>query len=253
QAFSETARLHMVEISPALKARQQETLRAHGDRIEWHESFETIPDDPVLIIANEFFDALPIRQYVGHGERWQERRIGLADDGSLAFTLGPRALGTDIMPVEDAILEVSPLSTAIVRGWAERIGRQGGAALIIDYGHTETAVGETLQAVRAHEYVEVLADPGDADLTAHVDFAALRAACEGTGAICHGPMPQGDFLLALGLLERAGQLGRDKDNAARQVIRDAIERLAGPDQMGHLFKVLAVTGGDFRPLPFSGD
>lgn len=245
--------VHLVEISPALRGKQKATLDAHASIMSWHESLSDIPEAPLLIVANEFFDALPVRQYVGHRGKWQERRIGLAEDGGLAFTLGPGTLETGLEAQEGAILEISPASKAIVHDLAERIAGSGGAALIVDYGHTETAVGETLQAVRRHDFTDPLAEPGDADLTAHVDFAALKAACADTGVVSHGPMNQGDFLLALGLLERAGQLGHGKEKATRQAIRDAVERLAGPRQMGRLFKVLALTTPGITPLPFQPD
>ncbi|HSM42584.1 MAG TPA: class I SAM-dependent methyltransferase [Afifellaceae bacterium] len=245
--------VHLVEISPALRTRQRETLKDVQPTIHWHDSIAGIPEGPLLVVANEFFDALPVRQYVAHGGRWQERRIGLDTDGRLAFVPGPGTLRTDLKPVENAIVEISPASTAVMAGLAARLGEHGGAALIIDYGHTGPAIGETLQAVRGHRYADPLADPGDADLTGHVDFAALKAVCGGTGTHCHGPITQGDFLLGLGLLERAGRLGSGKDEATQQSIRDAVERLAGPDQMGRLFKVLAVTGVDIRPLPFPAD
>jgi len=245
--------IHLVETSPFLRKRQREILKDAQPPIHWHDSIADIPEGPLLVVANEFFDALPVRQYVGHGGRWQERRVGLDADGRLAFVPGPGTLRTDLEPVENAIVEVSPASTAVIAVLATRIGEHGGAALIVDYGHAESAIGETLQAVRGHHYVEPLVDPGDADLTAHVDFAALKAACGGTGTLCHGPITQGDFLLGLGLLERAGRLGSGKDESTQQSIRDAVERLAGPDQMGRLFKVLAVTGADIRPLPFAAD
>ena len=251
--FLAALRVHLIEISPVLRARQQQTLQSAGIEVHWHETFTDIPGGPLLLVANEFFDALPIRQYAAHQAKWQERRIGLSDDCHITFTLGARTLDTGLEPVEGAIVEVSPVSSAIMNDLADRIGKHGGAALIIDYGHAETAIGETLQAVRAHQYVDPLTSPGDADLTAHVDFAALQAACSGTNAVCHGPMTQGDFLLALGLLERAGRLGRGKDETAREAIRNAVERLAGSDQMGRLFKVLAVTSSGIDPLPFSAD
>jgi SAM-dependent MidA family methyltransferase len=251
--FLAALEINLVETSPALRERQQETLQDLKRPVRWHDGIAGVPDGPVLVVANEFFDALPIRQYVGREDRWQERRIGLDAGGDLTFMLGPGTLQAELAPVENAIVEISPASTAIMAGLAARIGEHGGAALIIDYGHTGPAIGETLQAVRGHRHADPLADPGDADLTAHVDFAALKAACVGSGTHCHGPITQGDFLLKLGLLERAGRLGGGKNEATQQSIHDAVERLAGPEQMGRLFKVLAVTSGDIRPLPFAAD
>ena len=252
-AFMNALQVHLVEISPILQDRQRERLREAGAAINWHGDLADVPAGPILLVANEFFDALPVRQYVGFQGRWQERLVGCSDDGRLTFMPGPGTPDTDFPAEDGAIFETSPASSAIVNEIANRIGDSGGAALIIDYGHVGPAVGETLQAVRDHRYVDPLASPGEADITAHVDFAALINACAGVDVRCHGPMAQGDFLLALGLLERAGQLGRDKDDATRQSIRDAVQRLAGPDQMGRLFKVLAITDPDIEPLPFATD
>ena len=148
--FLAALRVHLVEISPALRLRQQQTLGAAGVEVHWHETLADIPDGPLLLVANEFFDALPVRQYAGYRGQWQERRIGLSDDGSLAFTLGARTLECSLQPVVGAIVEVSPVSSAIMNNLADRIGSHGGAALIIDYGHTETAAGETLQLSLIH-------------------------------------------------------------------------------------------------------
>lgn len=253
QSFLTALEIHLIETSPALRASQRATLATRERPIEWHDTLATVPGGPLLAVANEFFDALPIRQYVGRNGRWLERRIGLDSVGGLTFVAGVGSPPTDVAPVEGAVLEISPTSTAIMTDLASRVGASGGGALIIDYGHAEHSIGETLQAVRDHRYADPLACPGDADLTAHVDFAALEAACEGTGATCHGPMSQGEFLLNLGLLERAGRLGHLKDAATQQSIRDAVERLAGPEQMGSLFKVLAITGGNIGVLPFAAD
>jgi SAM-dependent MidA family methyltransferase len=244
--------VHLVEISPVLRAAQQTSVQKWAARISWHDNLADVPDGPALFVANEFFDALPIRQFVAGATGWWERQIGLTDRRELAFSLGPGRL--DLPPEPDgSIAEISPASQAVMEMIAERIGQHGGAALVIDYGYCGPATGETLQAVRNHEYVDVLASPGDADITAHVDFTALKAACGKSDVTCHGPIAQGDFLVALGLLERAGQLGSDKDETVRTSIRDAVERLAGADQMGQLFKVLAVTGERIVPQPFAAD
>ncbi len=253
QAFRSALRIHLVEISPVLQERQRETLQPTGVAIDWHGSLADIPAGPMLLVANEFFDALPIRQHVGCNGEWRERLIGRSEDGLLTFMPGPGLLECALPADDGAIIETSPASSAVMDEVAARIGARGAAALIIDYGYVGPTAGETLQAVRNHLHVDPLADPGEADLTAHVDFAALKAACAGADVRCHGPIAQGDFLLALGLLERAGQLGRNKDDAARQSIRAAVERLAGAEQMGELFKVFAVTGAGVDPLPFATD
>ncbi len=250
--FRDAVQVHLVEISPVLRTVQQETLENCTANKNWHDSLDSVPDGPVLLVANEFFDALPIRQYVAGASGWRERRIGLTDTGELTFSLGPGTLDLPKAP-EGSIAEISPASLAVMERIADRIGRYGGAALVIDYGYSGPATGETLQAVRKHDYVGVLADPGDADLTAHVDFAALERACGDCDVTCHGPIGQGEFLLALGLLERAGQLGHGKDETVQKSVQAAVERLAGPDQMGELFKVMAVTSGQVIPLPFTTD
>lgn len=250
--------LHLVETSPALRARQAATLAGSGIAPTWHAAFADVPAGPMLLVANEFFDALPIRQFVHADGTWRERVVGLDADGRLAFGLGPGALVGDaparlLRGAEPgAVLEVSPASTAVMNAIAERIAREGGAALAIDYGHAETAFGDTFQAVKAHAFADPLAEPGHADLTAHVDFGALARAARAAGAGVLGPITQGDFLLAMGLLERAGRLGAPLDEAGREAIRAAVERLAGPQQMGTLFKVMAVVPPGIALAPFPG-
>lgn len=252
-AFRSALNVKLVEISPVLKARQQKALAGTGMDISWLERFSDTPAGPVLIVANEFFDALPVRQYVRTNGHWRERLVGRSGDDCFEFTVGTATLASPLTAEDGAILETCPAAQAIIGEIAERIGDYGGAALIIDYGYEGPAIGETLQAVRKHKYVNALAAPGEADLTAHVDFSALHEACGGLDVHCHGPMGQGDFLLALGLLERAGRLGSDKDEETRQMIRDAVEQLAGPERMGKLFKMMAVVPSSVHPLPFATD
>jgi NADH dehydrogenase [ubiquinone] 1 alpha subcomplex assembly factor 7 len=247
-ALADTLRVHLVETSPVLRARQRETLAASGFEVHWHDSLAEAPDGPVLLVANELFDALPVRQFVRAEGRWRERVVGLDEEGRLAFGLGPASLPRPEVE-EGAVWEVRPAAEALIAEIAGRIVRHGGAALIVDYGH-KGGYGDTLQAVRGHAHDDPLAHPGEADLTAHVDFAALARSANAEGASVHGPVPQGDFLLALGLLERAGRLGAGKDAATQEAIRVAVERLAGPEQMGRLFKVLAVTPPGIVPPPF---
>jgi SAM-dependent MidA family methyltransferase len=149
------------------------------------------------------------------------------------------------------VFELSTAADALIAAIAARIAVQDGAALIIDYGHAESAAGDTLQAVKNHAYADPLDMPGEADLTAHVDFAALARRARVEGAAAHGPITQGEFLLKLGLLERAGRLGATADAATRESLRAAVDRLAKPDQMGTLFKVLAITRPGLVPLPFA--
>ncbi len=248
--FHEAVTVHLVETSPVLKARQATTLAGSDIRLTWHNSFFDVPAGPLLLVANEFFDALPIRQFVRSNNAWRERVVGLDDSGKLAFGIGPGTLNSGPYAPESAIFEVRPAAEAIVGEIARRIIGANGAALIFDYGHAETAVGDTLQAVRGHRFADPLAAPGASDLTAHVDFAALARSAAAEGAAVHGPMPQGEFLMALGLLARAERLSANSDAAGRAALDAAVERLAGPAAMGNLFKAFALTRPGVAPPPF---
>ncbi|MDJ0931568.1 class I SAM-dependent methyltransferase [Breoghania sp.] len=262
-AFAAAARVHLVETSPRLRDLQKQTLAATPLPIAWHDSLADVPDDgTTILVANELFDALPIHQYVLTQGSWQQRVAGLdpASD-ELAFAAGPGRLDIRGLPDEianpsahgigdGAILETQPLANAIAGDIAARLARNSGAALVIDYGYERTAIGDTLQALEKHAFADPLAHPGLADITAHVNFEALARAARESGAATHGPMTQGDFLVALGLLERAGHLGAGKDIAMQEGIRDDVERLTAPDQMGTLFKVLAFSSRCPTPRPF---
>jgi SAM-dependent MidA family methyltransferase len=249
--FLRAASIHLVETSSTLKQRQAQTLAASGAEPSWHASLHGVPAGPMLLVANEFFDALPIRQYM-RLDVWRERVIGLDARQRLVFGIGPGVLDDAPEAAQGSIFEIRPAAEALIAEIAERIGAERGAALIIDYGHAETALGETLQALRGHAFADPLAEPGQADLTAHVDFAALAREAERLGAATHGPIAQGKFLTALGLIERAGLLGAEADAATRKALRAAVERLAGPDEMGTHFKVLALTPPGIVPPPFGG-
>ena len=258
-SFRDAVQLHLIETSPRLRAVQRETLAKHDPAATpvWHDGFGTLPHDaPILFIANEFFDALPIRQYVFADGVWRERAIGLAPDGALRFQAGTGRLSSADLPValrdpsEGTILETQPTANALMATVAERLANQGGAALVIDYGYAKTAPGETLQAMAEHAYIPVLERPGRADLTAHVNFEALARAATGPAITPRRLMTQGDFLLDLGLLERAGRLGAAKSARVQARIRQDVERLADPRQMGSLFKVLAVAPPALRLPPF---
>jgi SAM-dependent MidA family methyltransferase len=239
--------VHLVETSPALRRRQADRLARHD--VSSHGSFAELPDGPLFLVANEFFDALPIRQYVRVEGVWRERVVGL-DGDRLTFGIGPGQLEPGPPAPDGSLFEVSAAADALIAAIAARIAAQDGAALIIDYGHTESANGETLQAVKSHRYADPLETPGETDLTAHVDFAALARRARAEGAAVHGPLTQGEFLLKLGLLERAGRLGAAADAPTRESLRAAVDRLAKPDQMGTLFKVLAITRPGLEPQPF---
>jgi NADH dehydrogenase [ubiquinone] 1 alpha subcomplex assembly factor 7 len=234
--------VHLVEISPRLREIQRDTLVPSGLPVHWHGSVADLPPGPAIVIANEFFDALPIRQFQWVGKRWNERMVGLTEAGTLGFGLMPVEQRPAGVPLPDgAIIEASPTAKAVMTSLAERLKRYGGALLAVDYGAAEPGTGSTLQAVRAHKYDDPLIAPGESDVTAHVDFAALARAATAAGADARTLMGQGEFLIRLGLVDRANVLGRGKEKKTRDTIALAIERLAAPKAMGTLFKVLAVS------------
>ena len=250
--------IHLVEMSPALKTMQAETLKRAGIEATWHERLEDVPDGQSLIIANEFFDALPICQLQKQAGQWHERVVGLSGDGKLAFGLASARVAPALVPSwaesgEDGdIVEFSPVRDAVAREIGRRITTHMGAALIIDYGHMRSAAGDTLQAIRKHQFADVLALPGEADVTSHVDFEALTGAVTADGAKPYGPVMQGDFLIKMGLKEREEMLRARADARQRIRLAKGAQRLVSGNQMGQLFKVLAVTHPDMpKPAPFN--
>jgi len=251
-AFLAAVEVHLVETSPALRARQEAMLRAAGRPVRWHERLETVPPGPAIVIANEFFDALPIRQFVRAGDGWRERLVGLDAGGRLAFGLaGAPSPAIDVPAPEGAVLEWPAIGIEIAGALAERLAAQGGAALVVDYGRAGPAFGDTLQAVRRHAFADPLDAPGEADLTAHVDFARLASAAEARGAASHGSIAQGAFLRALGIEARAAALARRAGPDQAQAIQAALARLTGSaqNQMGELFKAVALTHPHLSPPP----
>ncbi len=244
--FHAAADVHFVETSPALRTAQAERV----PHAIWHDSLESVPDDlPMILIANEFFDALPIKQFIRTPLGWRERMVGV-DGGELVFVASERP-GDLLVPAavrdapEGSVWEVSPASAAVAAEIGERLHARGGAALIIDYGYSGPALGDTLQAVRAHGFADLLADAGEADLTAHVDFTAIGMA---SGVELHGPVDQSQLLLMLGLRERTEALARNATPEQAALLRSGSERLIAPDAMGSLFKALALTGTRW-PIP----
>jgi SAM-dependent MidA family methyltransferase len=235
-----TPPIALVETSPVLRAAQAALLPA----ARWHRDCADLPEDgPLLIVANEFFDALSVRQLVATGDGWHERMVAYRD-GRFVPVVGPAASAAAIPDMlRDAppgtIVETSPASAEIAGTLATRIAVQGGAALIIDYGHNRSSPGETLQAVHAHGYADPWAAPGERDLTAHVDFETLARAARRAGAKTFGPVEQGDWLRALGIDVRAATLAAAAPARAEE-IEQARFRLTAPDEMGQLFKVLAL-------------
>mgnify|MGYP006078074709 CR=1 FL=1 len=242
---------HLVETSPALRAHQSAAV-AHA---KFHDDVESLPTDaPLLIVANEFFDALPIAQAVKAADgSWRELMVGLGAEGrGLAPVIGERRVDARVPEAlrdapAGAIHESCPVGATIMLTLARRIARQGGAMIAIDYGYEGPALGDTLQAVRAHKYADPYADPGENDLTAHVDFTLLGNAARQEGLRVHTVVGQGEFLERLGLGARARTLCVTTPDRAQE-IEQARRRLAAPDQMGRLFRVLGVTHPDW-PTP----
>ena len=236
----------LVEASPALRAIQARNLKDCGTSVRWTDRLDaSLAGRPLFLIANEFFDALPVRQYVKTERGWCERMVTADADGRLAFALAPvPAKGLAVPEARGeaengAVYEVSPAATAFAEEIAGLVTQQGGAALIVDYGHAGTGFGDTLQAVKKHKFAPVLETPGAADLSAHVDFAALAEAAARGGAAAHGPLAQGTFLERLGLKDRAITLAKAHPEDAT-VFAAAVERLTGDGQMGRLFQALAI-------------
>jgi len=252
--FGQAVSLNLVEASPVLRHQQAALLAAAHP--SWHESIAGLPEGKLILIANEFLDALPIRQLVRGERHWHERMVTLsADQKSLVFALDPApSPAAALLPPQVAaaqagsLAEIRPAATALGAALGKRLAEQGGAALFVDYGYCPSACGDTLQALSRHRRHEVLENPGEADLTAHVDFAAFAAAARQGGARAWGPMPQGGFLAALGLAERAAALFARATPAQLPAIESGCRRLIDPQEMGTLFKALALTEPDL-PAP----
>jgi NADH dehydrogenase [ubiquinone] 1 alpha subcomplex assembly factor 7 len=249
--FAEAAHVTLVETSPALRAAQAKTLRSGG--IQWVSGLLEIPRDaPLILVANEFFDAMPIRQYVKAANGWHERMVG-AEGDQLVYETSPTAMSlAGIAPpraADGAVFEISPPGLAVAGLIGLHIAAKGGLALIIDYGHARAGFGETFQAVKAHRHVDPLAEPGEADLTAHVDFGMLASDARAHGVHAHGPVTQKAFLESLGIRARAETLSSGSP-AHSTDIRAAVERLTDDQQMGKLFKVLAISDSAKPPTGF---
>jgi SAM-dependent MidA family methyltransferase len=242
--------VHLIEMSPVLREIQRAALAAAGTRLAWHDQIEDVPPGPVIVLANEFLDALPVRQFVRTETGWHERMVGLSDD-RLAFGLFAEPERSLTLPGRPGdLVEIGEAALAITRPIAGRLIAEGGAALFIDYGHTRSGFGETLQAVQRHAFTDPLAEPGEADLTVHVDFAAIAQAAAAAGARVHGPMTQGAFLDALGIGARAAALARSAPDV-KATIEAALARLTGTGegQMGGLFKVIGLSHPALAALP----
>jgi NADH dehydrogenase [ubiquinone] 1 alpha subcomplex assembly factor 7 len=253
--FAGCVSLALVETSPLLREVQKKTLHATREPVQWCETLADVPEGrPVIVLANEFLDALPVRQLVCRGNTWRERCVGMDRDGQFAFVDGAVLAGNSLPAAPDgAILEMRPATAPLLAALAARARHAPLAALFIDYGHGKSGVGDTLQAVRHHRYADPLVDPGEVDLTAHVDFAAFKRDAEALALRAYGPIPQGEFLLRLGLLERRERLLETARPEQREPISSGATRLADPSQMGVLFKALALTSDGLAPPPPFGD
>ena len=242
--FGAAARLHLVERGALLRAAQDRALGQFAP--QWHDDLDDVPDGPMILLANEFLDALPVRQFVRQDGAWHERLVGLDRAGALRFVLdaAPATVEAPKGAGDGAVREIRPAATALARTIAARLRRAGGAALVIDYGYAPSACGDTLQAMRRHRRHDVLSHPGEADLTAQVDFAAVADAAAAAGARAWGPVPQGAFLLSLGLEARAEKLIAQASDEAALLVRSGCRRLVDPAEMGTLFKALALTPAD---------
>jgi NADH dehydrogenase [ubiquinone] 1 alpha subcomplex assembly factor 7 len=240
--------IHLVEINPVLRDKQASTLSGVRN-ISWHDTIDEIPEGPAVILANEYIDVLPIHQVVRRENGWHERVVDLDEDGELIF-------GAAAEPIPRFDVLLPPLVRAAPVGavfeWrpdaeimkiASRVRDQDGAALIIDYGHMRSDAGDTFQAIARHSFTDPLKAPGQADVTAHVDFQALARAAEDLGARVHGPVTQGEFLKRIGIETRAVTLMAKATPEVSEDISGALKRLtdSGRGGMGSMFKVLAIS------------
>src|SRR5947207_8825509 len=247
--------IDLVEVNPVLREKQRATLSG-ARNISWHDSIDDVPEGPAVILANEYFDVLPIHQVVKRETGWHERVVNLDPDGKLVF-----AASDEPMPRFEVLLPplVRAAPVGAVFEWrpdaemmtiAARVRAQDGAALIIDYGHLRSDAGDTFQAIARHSFADPLKNPGQADVTAHVDFQALVRAAEGLGARVHGPVTQGDFLRRLGIETRAMTLMAKASPEVSEDISGALKRLVtgGRGGMGSMFKVMAISQPDLVGL-----
>ncbi|MEP7240876.1 MAG: SAM-dependent methyltransferase [Devosia sp.] len=248
--FENALHLQLFESNALLKGEQEKRLGAYSPY--WAGDIDAVSADPLFVIANEFFDALPIRQFVKAGDGWHERLVGLDAEGNRTLGLSPTPIPATAAPadVHDAapgeILELSAAAADTMQRLARKVASQGGALLAIDYGYDRTQTGETLQAVKSHAFTDPLAAPGEADISAHVNFAVLADAARAAGLTVAPLTTQADFLLRLGLGERAKVLAAANPAEATNIAR-AVERLTGPTQMGTLFKVLCAHSPGLKP------
>ncbi|MGC6475639.1 MAG: class I SAM-dependent methyltransferase [Parvibaculales bacterium] len=245
QKLVQATQIHLVETSPILKQKQADTLAEYHSQITWHDTIASLPETPMIIFANEFFDALPIKQFVQTQKGLEERMIDVEQDKFIychAPTQAAENFANNAKPPTLAIgdiVEYSPASLSIMKDLSARIASRRGAMIVLDYGYLTPMAGDSFQALYRHEYVHPLNHIGDADLTAHVNFAALSQAAQLAGAKCVGPTTQARFLKNIGIEARFAQLLQSAP-AQAQNLTAARQRLLAPELMGHLFKALAV-------------
>ncbi|MFQ5959476.1 MAG: class I SAM-dependent methyltransferase, partial [Alphaproteobacteria bacterium] len=252
-AFRDALDVHLVETSPGLRETQRTTLA--DAVVTWHDALQSVPEGPMLLIANELFDALPIHQFERQVGAWRERLVDIdPSSGGFRFVLAAGPTPSLALVPDDAaeappgsVAEVSPAAIGLAHEIGRRVAGFDGAALVIDYASPRGALGDTLQAVRHHGRHEVLDEPGSADLSARVDFAMIARAAAEAGARAYGPVNQGEFLCALGIEARAATLADNATERQRADIDTALRRLIDPGKMGTLFKVLAITPADTPP------
>ncbi len=255
--FRKTVAIHFVEVSPMLEERQRRAVGGSNVPVEWHQSLEQVPPGPSIILANEFFDALPVQQAVMCVDGWHERVVKLDEGGRLQFSNArdPIPLFEQMLPSNLRDAEIGEIfewrADNIALELGRRVARSQGAALVIDYGHTESATGDTLQAIGSHIYTNPLESPGTVDLTAHVDFQALGQAAESMGARVFGPIEQATFLRNLGIESRAAVLRKAVPPGKAGEIDSALERLTSRDRvgMGRLFKAIGFAHPKLGALP----
>ncbi len=258
--FAESLQVHLVEMSPKLKQIQRATLENSGHHVHWHRHIEDVPMGVTFVIANEFFDALPITQFIHTDKGWCERLVGLNSSNEFEFSIsadvtapGDTGISPQLLnPPPGSLVEVCHAAEDIVKSLSARIQENGGAALIIDYGYLTPATGETLQAVCDHKFADVLQNPGEQDLTAHVNFSSLAHIARQTGAQVFGAISQAQFLTGMGIDARVAALTKTTTAAQTHDIKTAAHRLIAAEQMGTLFKVMAITASNNAPpAPFT--
>jgi len=261
ESFNKSVEVRMIDINEQMIAEQKKKLSAYPDmNIEWKESIDDLPKKPLLLVCNEFFDALPINQFVMTEKGWREKMINLDVDDNLSYSLSNDITPhTALIPKDitkdaplDSIYEVSPASISIMKQVSSHINKYGGFAIIIDYGYYGNCYKDTFQAIKDHKYHDVLDSPGLADLTAHVDFDYLSNIAKDENLNVYSNTTQGDFLKNMGISIRGSLLSKNSEQ--KEKIDDDIHRLISSDEMGTLFKCLAITSKDIQqPFGFNYD